>query len=212
MSGEAQEPGEMQPTSAPDAVRAPANVALPQPSHLSGNGHKHHHIEFRFLDELKRRNVGRVAILYLVVCWLILEPVHVIFHMLEVPIWANRLVIILMALGFPVRAAALDAINQEPIELGKQFGLVVAYHALGRPADSDAALNRLLADDTKGNAFMIAQAYAYLGQVNEAMQWLERAYAENDPLLFYAKVELSLTPIGSNPRFKEFLRKMNLPE
>src|SRR5450631_2225160 len=102
MSGEAQEPGEMQPTSAPDAVRAPANVALPQPSHLSGNGHKHHHIEFRFLDELKRRNVGRVAILYLVVCWLILEPVHVIFHMLEVPIWANRLVIILMTLGFPV--------------------------------------------------------------------------------------------------------------
>ena len=45
--------------------------------------------------------MGRVAILYLVVCWLILEPVHVIFHMLEVPVWANRLVIILMALGFP---------------------------------------------------------------------------------------------------------------
>jgi TolB-like protein len=55
----------------------------------------------RFIEEIKRRNVGRVAILYLVVCWLILEPVHVIFHMLEVPIWANRLVILLMALGFP---------------------------------------------------------------------------------------------------------------
>src|SRR5262249_53315734 len=41
-----------------------------------------------------------VAILYLVVSWLILEPIHVIFHMLEVPVWANRLVIILMILGF----------------------------------------------------------------------------------------------------------------
>lgn len=53
-----------------------------------------------FIEEIKRRNVGRVAILYLVVSWLVLEPIHVIFHMLEVPIWANRLVIILLALGF----------------------------------------------------------------------------------------------------------------
>src|SRR6202521_1490503 len=57
--------------------------------------------KFRFLEEIRKRNVGRVAILYVVVCWLILEPVHVVFHMLEVPSWANRLVIILLALGFP---------------------------------------------------------------------------------------------------------------
>jgi hypothetical protein len=50
---------------------------------------------------LKQRNVFRVAVLYLVVCWLILDPVHVVFHMLDVPIWADRLVIMLMAAGFP---------------------------------------------------------------------------------------------------------------
>jgi len=102
MSGEGEESGDTQPpTSAPETVQTPASAAVPQPPQRSGHGHRHHPIEFRFLDELKRRNVGRVAILYLVVCWLILEPVHVIFHMLEVPVWANRLVIILMALGFP---------------------------------------------------------------------------------------------------------------
>ncbi len=58
-------------------------------------------LKFRFLEEIRKRNVGRVAILYVVVCWLILEPVHVVFHMLEVPSWANRLVIIMLALGFP---------------------------------------------------------------------------------------------------------------
>jgi TolB-like protein len=52
-------------------------------------------------EQLKQRNVVRVAVLYLVVCWLILDPVHVVFHMLDVPIWADRLVVILMALGFP---------------------------------------------------------------------------------------------------------------
>jgi len=51
--------------------------------------------ELPFLKELNRRNVVRVAILYLLFCWLILDPVHVIFHMLEVPTWANRLVIVL---------------------------------------------------------------------------------------------------------------------
>jgi adenylate cyclase len=102
MSGDAKETGETHPpTSAPEAAQTPASAAVPQLHQRSGHGHGHHPVQFRFLDELKRRNVGRVAILYLVVCWLILEPVHVIFHMLEVPVWANRLVIILMALGFP---------------------------------------------------------------------------------------------------------------
>jgi len=44
----------------------------------------HSALQFRFLEQLKQRNVIRVAVLYLVVCWLILDPVHVIFHMLDV--------------------------------------------------------------------------------------------------------------------------------
>ena len=64
--------------------------------------HAHHPLlHLPFFEQLKRRNVFRVATLYLVVCWLILDPVHVVFHMLEVPAWANRLVVMLMAVGFP---------------------------------------------------------------------------------------------------------------
>ena len=64
--------------------------------------HAHHPLlHLPVFEQLKQRNVFRVAILYLVVCWLILDPVHVIFHMLDVPIWANRLVVMLMAVGFP---------------------------------------------------------------------------------------------------------------
>jgi len=73
-------------------------------SHLESQAgtHAHHPLmRFPLFEQLKQRNVFRVAALYLVVCWLILDPVHVIFHMLEVPAWANRLVITIMALGFP---------------------------------------------------------------------------------------------------------------
>jgi adenylate cyclase len=67
--------------------------------------HGQHHgfpIKLRFFDELKRRNLVRVAILYVIACYVILEPTHLIFFMLEVPVWANRLVIILMAIGLPL--------------------------------------------------------------------------------------------------------------
>jgi adenylate cyclase len=77
----------------PGATRPPAGGSAP-----SGHGPR---VNFRFLDELKHRNIVRVGILYVIVCWLILEPVHVVFHMLEAPAWANRVVIVLMALGFP---------------------------------------------------------------------------------------------------------------
>ena len=80
----------------------PASAAVASGTAPPGRVHGDHpHIEFKFLEELKKRNVVRVALLYLVVCWLILEPTHVVFHMLEVPAWANRLVLILMAIGLP---------------------------------------------------------------------------------------------------------------
>jgi adenylate cyclase len=88
------EAGAVQP---PDSSDKPVSVPV---------GHRHHSVlQWQFLEQLKRRNVVRVGILYLAVCWLILEPVHVIFHMLEVPVWANRLVVILMAVGLPAALA-----------------------------------------------------------------------------------------------------------
>ena len=56
-----------------------------EPSRLESepDPHAHHRpLHFHDFDQLKQRNVFRVAALYLVVCWLILDPVHVIFHML----------------------------------------------------------------------------------------------------------------------------------
>jgi TolB-like protein len=65
--------------------------------------HAHHPLlHSSVFAQLKQRNVFRVAVLYVVVCWLILDPVHVIFHMAGVPEWVNRLVLIVMAVGFPL--------------------------------------------------------------------------------------------------------------
>jgi TolB-like protein len=54
------------------------------------------------LAELKRRNVYKVAIAYAVVAWLLMQIVTQVFPFLEIPNWAIRLVIMLLALGFPI--------------------------------------------------------------------------------------------------------------
>jgi TolB-like protein/Tfp pilus assembly protein PilF len=55
-----------------------------------------------FFSELKRRNVYRVAVAYAVVGWLAIQIATQVFPFFEVPPWAVRLVILILALGFPV--------------------------------------------------------------------------------------------------------------
>ena len=53
-----------------------------------------------FIAELKRRNVIRVAVLYLVSAWVLLQLTDVLSSLLPVPGWAGSLVVMLLVLGF----------------------------------------------------------------------------------------------------------------
>jgi tetratricopeptide (TPR) repeat protein len=110
------------------------------------------------------------------------------------------------------RDGALLEMQQETTDYGQQMGLTLVYHALGRNAESDAVLEGMLKEQSEGNAFGIAEMYAFRGQSDEAMHWLERAYVQKDPFLFYVKGDPPLKTLEADPRFKAFLRKMNLPE
>ena len=55
-----------------------------------------------FLEELKRRHVWRVAIAYAVAGWLLVQVATQVFPFFSIPDWAVRLVVILIAIGFPV--------------------------------------------------------------------------------------------------------------
>jgi hypothetical protein len=59
---------------------------------------------------------------------------------------------------------------------------------------------------------MVAEMYAYRGQSDEAMHWLERAYRQKDCILHYVKGDWPLKNLEADPRYKAFLKKMNLPE
>ena len=53
-----------------------------------------------FLAELRRRNVLRVAVAYLVFGWLTLQIVSVVAPILDLPAWVARATLLLLAIGF----------------------------------------------------------------------------------------------------------------
>jgi TolB-like protein/Flp pilus assembly protein TadD len=52
--------------------------------------------------ELKRRNVIRVAVAYLVASWLLIEASSLILGIYEAPLWVSQVIVSLLAVGFPV--------------------------------------------------------------------------------------------------------------
>jgi adenylate cyclase len=103
---------------------------------------------------------------------------------------------------------ALAEIEQETIEILKRIDLPLAYHALGRKADSDAALAELIAKDEKGASYNIAYVYAFRGEADKAFAWLDKAVEYGDNGLSGIVTNSLFDKIHSDPRWLPFLRKI----
>ena len=103
---------------------------------------------------------------------------------------------------------ALREIEREPSELWKMVGLPMAYHALGRNADSDAALAVLIAKNEKESPFNIAYVYAFRGEADKAFEWLDKAVLYGDPGLSDVVSDNLFDKIHADPRWLPFLRKV----
>src|SRR5438128_8334164 len=67
-----------------------------------------------FFGELKRRNVYKVAVAYAIVGWLLVQIATQVFPFLEIPTWVVRLVIALVAIGFPIALVIAWAFEATP--------------------------------------------------------------------------------------------------
>jgi TolB-like protein/cytochrome c-type biogenesis protein CcmH/NrfG len=67
-----------------------------------------------FFGELKRRNVYKAAVAYAIVGWLLVQIATQVFPFLEIPNWIVRLVIALIALGFPIALVIAWAFELTP--------------------------------------------------------------------------------------------------
>ena len=86
-----------------------------------------------FFAELKRRNVYKVAVAYVVAGWALAQGIAQVFPVFDVPNWAIRLIVILIIIGFPVAIVLAWAfeITPEGIKRTEEVNRTEP-HSLGR--------------------------------------------------------------------------------
>jgi eukaryotic-like serine/threonine-protein kinase len=106
------------------------------------------------------------------------------------------------------RARALSGNNPMPLA---QLGAVYGFS--GRKAHAEKVLKELRELSKRGyvSPFLLAAVYVGLGEREQAINWLEKAYEERDSLLPWIKVSPIFDSLRSDPRFQDLLRRMGLP-
>ncbi len=83
------------------------------------------------IQEFRKRNVFRVAAAYLVVAWLVLQLTDLIFENINAPDWVMQVIMVLLAIGFPVAlvlAWAFDltpeGVKRDPSDIDAETGKI----------------------------------------------------------------------------------------
>jgi TolB-like protein len=107
---------------------------------------------------------------------------------------------------------ALGAFQKETMDDGQLEGSAMAQYALGHKKESDAFLAKAITHNGTSWAMGIAHVYAFRGEKDRALEWLERAYDTKDEDMYLVKDDPLLKNLAADPRYKAILKKMNLPE
>jgi hypothetical protein len=59
--------------------------------------------------------------------------------------------------------------------------------------------------------YFFAQVYVALGEKDQGLAWLEKAYTERDPQLVPLTVDPAFDSVRSEPRFQDLMRRLELP-
>ncbi len=91
--------------------------------------------------------------------------------------------------------------------------LAYTYAVSGKRRQATRVLTQLLELSKRQYVprYHIAIIYAGLGDKNQALAWLEKAYEERDQWLLWLKVEPMVDSLRSEPRFQDLLRRVGLP-
>ena len=114
-----------------------------------------------------------------------------------------------LAAGIP--QAALPYCERKPDFWYDHWCLGLAYHRLNRQPEAKAMLDKVKAQQGDMAAYQYAEAYAYWGQTELALDWLDTAVKVNDPGLIAIKVDPFLDSLRDTARFKAIVSRLNLP-
>jgi TolB-like protein len=107
-------------------------------------------------------------------------------------------------------AEALELAEGEVLPDFRLLGTALVLHTLGRAAESQAALTKLIDDHGAPAGYQVAEACAWRGEADRAFEWLEKAYAARDPGLMHTANDPLLKSLHGDHRWPRFVQKMGL--
>lgn len=106
--------------------------------------------------------------------------------------------------------AALEVMREETGAPWRRAGLAYAYSALGYVEQARAAMEELIEHDRNISAYQIATAYAYGGDLGNAIDWLQLAFEQRDSAMLELYGAPGLAQLHDDPRFRDILRKLKV--
>jgi TolB-like protein/DNA-binding winged helix-turn-helix (wHTH) protein len=108
---------------------------------------------------------------------------------------------------------AIAALEQQKLQQG--LDVATAFAAAGKSAEARQRMAESVARLKQRGSYVrpgwVAEVYVALGDKDEAMRWLERAYKERDLWLALLKVWPQFDALRGDTRFQDLLRRMNFP-
>lgn len=106
---------------------------------------------------------------------------------------------------------ALQVFKKQQDTLLNQVGQAMALHDLGREDEAQAMLRDLAPDVDRERAGWLAQAYAWIGDVDGAFGWLARFHERDDYRYFFLDMtEPMFEKLHDDPRWLDLRRKVRL--
>jgi tetratricopeptide (TPR) repeat protein len=124
-----------------------------------------------FFEEVKRRNVYRVAAAYIIAAGGIIQLASAAFPAWELPNWALRLVIVLLLVGFPIALILAYYIGFARKALHDEPGARAAFQKAKSAAEKQVSRS----PDSEDAHIQLAKILAYLGQREAALAEAQRA-------------------------------------
>jgi predicted Zn-dependent protease len=106
---------------------------------------------------------------------------------------------------------AISEMQQENLEVFRTFGMALAYHGAGKKKEADELLATFIEKFQDDWNYLLAELYAYRGENDKALLWLENAFKKRDGWLVFLKGDPLMKNLKSDARYITFLKKMNLP-
>lgn len=113
-----------------------------------------------------------------------------------------------LLLGKRDARGALAEIEVEPDEASRLQVRALAFHALGRARESEAALQELIRTYGEVQPALVGLVYSYRGDRDNAFKWLDEAARIRDPAATSVAFDVLTDPLREDPRWLPFLQKI----